>query len=158
MRGCLILLIAFGALAVNAMAQSSRSTNPEDERQVRKLETETGQFEQGNDLSIMALLADDWVGVANGNVLSKADLERGVKSNLVAHGNGPNPYTIEKKNLIVYLFGNLAVVTYVKEYRPTADTAQIRDEDVTDVFVRGPKNWVLQFSKFAPIAAKPSTR
>src|SRR5215471_18264754 len=113
MRGCLILFFAFGTLALDAMAQSSRVTNPQDEQQVRRLEAETGQFEQGNDLAMMALLADDWVGVANGNVLSKADLERGLKSNSSRHGNGPNPYTIEKKNLVVYQFGDTAVVTYV---------------------------------------------
>ena len=123
---------------------------------MRKLEAETGRFEQGNDLSLMALLGDDWVGVSNGHVLSKADLENGVKSNLSRHGNGPNPYAIEKKNLAVHQFGDTAVVTYVKEYRPTADTAQTREEDVTDVFVRSPKGWVLQFSKFAPMTAMPS--
>src|SRR3954449_2624222 len=105
----LILLFAFAALAVDAMAQSSRSANPQDEQQLRKLEAQTGQFEQANDLSIMALLADDWVGVGNGNVLSKADLEKGVKSNSTRHGNGPNPYTIEKRNLLVYQFGDAAV-------------------------------------------------
>jgi hypothetical protein len=156
MRGYSILLVAFGALAVDAMAQNSRTKNPQDEQQVRKIEAETGRFEQGNDLSILALLADDWVGVSNGHVLSKADLENGVKNNSSRHGNGPNPYGIEKKNLTVYQFGDTAVVTYVKEYRPTAETAQIREEDITDVFVRSPKGWVLQFSKFAPTTASPS--
>lgn len=156
MRGCLILLFAFGALAVDAMAQNSRTTNPQDEQQIRKLEADTGRYEQGNDLSIMSLLADDWVGVSPGHVLSKEDLEKGMKSNSSRHGDGPNPYAIEKKNLTVYQFGDTAVVTYVKEYRPTADTAQVHEEDVTDVFMRSPKGWVLHFSEFAPKAATPT--
>jgi len=105
----------------------------------------------------MGLLADDWVASSNGKVLSKADLEEGVKRNLAAHGNGPNPYTIEKKNLIVYLFGDTAVVTYIKEFRQIADTTKIHDEDVTDVFARGPKDWLWEFSKIGPAAAKAST-
>jgi hypothetical protein len=45
-----------------------------------------------------------------------------VKQNFVTHGNGPNPYKIEKKNMRVDLFGDTAVVTYIKEYRQTVDT------------------------------------
>ena len=55
----------------------------------------------------------------------------------------------------VYLFGDTAVVTYIKEYRQTPDTTKFFDEDVTDVLARSPKGWILQFSKISPLAAKP---
>ncbi len=151
MRRILILLFAVGALAVDASAQKP---NPQDEQQIRKIESQTGQLEQSNDLSIMGLLADDWVGSGEGRAMSRADLENGIKNNFTAHGNGPNPYTIEKKNLVVYLFRDTAVVTYTKEYRQLSDTRQVRNEDVTDVFVRSPTGWLLQFSKVAQVAAR----
>jgi hypothetical protein len=72
-----------------------------------------------------------------------------VKNNLVADGNAPSPYTIEKKSMQVYIFGDTAVVTYIKEYRQTPDTTKFFDEDDTDVFKRGPKGWLLQFSKIS---------
>jgi hypothetical protein len=152
-----MLLFTVGLLAVDARAQSPRSSKPQDEQQIRNIEAKCGQFEQANDLSIVGLLADDWVGSSNGRVMARADLEKGVKNNLIAHGNGPNPYTIEKKNLAVYVFGDTAVVTYTKEYRQTADVAQIHDEDVTDVFVRSSKGWLWQFSKISPALAKSAT-
>ncbi len=79
-----------------------------------------------------------------------------MKDNFAAHGNGPSPYTIEKKEMQVYVFGDTSVVSYLKEYRQTPDTTKVFDEDVTDVFRRGPKGWLWQFSKSCPAAAKPA--
>jgi hypothetical protein len=154
MRRILIQLFVVGIFAVDAKAQNAAISKPQDEQQIRRIEAEAGQFEQTNDPSIVSLLADDWVSVSDGKVLSKEGLEKGVKSNFTAHGNRPNPYTIEKKNLVVYLFADTAVVTYTKEYRQIPDTTQVHDEDVTDVFVRSPKGWLLQFSKITQVAAK----
>jgi hypothetical protein len=52
----------------------------------------------------------------------------------------------------VYLFGDRAGVTYIKEYRQTTDTTKFFDEDDTDAFKRGAKGWLLQFSKLSPVA------
>ena len=41
----------------------------------------------------------------------KKDFIANVKSNLDTHENGINPYTIEKRNLVVRVFGDTAVVT-----------------------------------------------
>src|ERR1700749_4175257 len=117
MRRILIQLFVVGIFAVDARAQSAAISKPQDEQQIRRIEAEAGQFEQTNDPSIVSLLADDWVSVSDGKVLSKEGLEKGVKSNFTAHGNRPNPFTIDKKNLVVYLFADTAVVTYTKEYR-----------------------------------------
>jgi len=48
-----------------------------------------------------------------------------VKRNLASHENGVNPYTIEKQNMQIHIFGDTAVVTYVKEYRQTPDNLKI---------------------------------
>jgi hypothetical protein len=100
---------------------------------------------------MMRLFASDFVSSGR-NVMSKQQLEEAVKSNFVSHRNGPSPVTIEKKNMMIYLFGDTAVVTYIKEYRQTRDTTKFFDEDDTDVFKRGTKGWLLQFSKLSPVA------
>lgn len=52
--------------------------------------------------------------------------------------------------MVVYRFGDTAVVTYIKEYRQTTDSAKFFDEHDTDVFKRGTTGWLLQFSKLSP--------
>ena len=84
--------------------------------------------------------------------MSKQQVEDAVRSNFVDHGNGPSPATIEKKNMAVYLFGDTAVVTYSKEYRQSRDITTFFDEEDTDVFKRGTKGWLLQFSKLSSVA------
>jgi ketosteroid isomerase-like protein len=74
-----------------------------------------------------------------------------VKHNFEAHENGPSPYTLEKKNMKVHLFGDMAVVTYIKEYRQAPDTTKFFDEDDTDVFTRDASGWHLRLTKISPV-------
>jgi hypothetical protein len=155
MRKIFLLLLAAAVLSSTVKAQSQTVANSEDEPQLRKIEEATGQLEQQNDSSKMDLFADDWVSVGGGKVITKKQFEENVNRNFVAHGSHQNPYTIEKKNMQVYLFADIAVVTYVKDYRQTTDTTKFFDEDITDVFARTPKGWIWQFSKSSPVIAKP---
>jgi hypothetical protein len=151
MRKAYVFLVLFAALTVVEAASSPRTTQTHDEQELRQIEATTAKGEQQNDVSMMGLFASDFVS-AGKRVMSKQQLEEAVRSNFVSHGNGPSPVTIEKKNMAVYLFGDTAVVTYIKEYRQTRDTTKFSDEDITDVFKRGTKGWLLQFSKFSPVA------
>ena len=90
--------------------------------------------------------------------LSKAEFRQNVKHNFAEHDNGPSPYTIEKKNMRVYFFGETAVVTYIKEYRQTPDTTKIFDEDDTDVFTRSFGGWHLRFTRVAPAPQPPGSK
>src|SRR5260370_32091329 len=98
----------------------------------------------------MGSLADDWVFLGAKKVLSKREFQENVKQNFVDHGNGPNPYTIEKKNMRVDLVGDTAVVTYIKEYRPPG-TTKFFDEDDTDVFTRDSHGWRLRLTESASV-------
>src|SRR5690348_9027879 len=91
-------LCAVGLLVTLAFAQTQRASKTQDEQALRKIESETAQFEQQNDASKMGALADDWVYLGR-KVLSKAEFQQNVKSNFATHDNGPSPYTIEKKNM-----------------------------------------------------------
>ncbi|SRR6266702_4612836 len=146
MRRIIGLLAATGLLVAVAFAQSQRASKTQDEQTLRKIESQTAQIEQANDVSKMGALADDWVLLGR-KILSKSEFQQNVKSN---SANGPSPYTVEKKNMRVDLFGDTAVVTYIKEYRQTADTTQFFDEDDTDVFTRSSDGWRLRLTKVAP--------
>ena len=153
MRNVAFLLAVAGLLTIRVSAQPQNSSKAQDESELRRIESETAKFEQQNDSKWTDLLADDWVLLGNNKNLTKTELQANVKQNFAAH-YGPNPYTIEKKNMRVDLFGDTAVVTYIKEYRQTADTAKVRDEDNTDVFTRSSKGWRLRLTKISPAPAK----
>ena len=146
MRKTIGLLAATGLLVAVAFAQSQRASKTQDEQTLRKIESQTAQIEQANDVSKMGALADDWVLLGR-KILSKSEFQQNVKTN---SANGPSPYTVEKKNMRVDLFGDTAVVTYIKEYRQTADTTQFFGEDDTDVFTRSSDGWRLRLTKVVP--------
>jgi hypothetical protein len=150
MRKTYVFLLLLGTLTVVGAASRPQVTQTQDEQELRQIESTTAKGEQQNDVSMMKLFASDFVS-AGRNVMSKQQLEDAERSNFVEHGNGPSPVTIEKKNMVVYLFGDTAVVTYIKEYRQTRDTTKFSDEDITDMLRRGTKGWLLQFSKFSPV-------
>jgi len=104
---------------------SSSQAQTNDEKGLRRIEAETARLEQQNDTSLVKFIADDWVCVnpARGSI-SKSEFIQNMKHNLDTHENGTNPYTIEKKNVLVRVFGDTAVVTYTKEYRQTPDTSK----------------------------------
>ncbi len=152
MRNVAFLFAVAGLLTIGVSAQLQNSSKAQDENELRRIESETAKFEQQNASSTTDLIADDWVGLG-AKVLTKSELQANVKQNFAAH-NGPNPYTIEKKNMRVDLFGDTAVVTYVKEYRQAVDTTKVYDEDNTDVFTRSSKGWRVRLTKVSPAPAK----
>ncbi len=137
------LVLAFGAIA-----QDLNSAKIEDEQTLRRVELQMARGEQENDWSKMSVFADDWVGLGR-NVISKSQVEQGVRHAAEEHGS--NPYTVEKKAMRVDLFGDTAVVTYTKEYRQTADTSKVAHEDDTDVFMRTSAGWRLRFTRISPV-------
>ncbi len=150
MKRVVVLFGAAGLLALGAFVKSQGATKGQDEQELRRIESETAKFEQQNEPSRMGSLADDWVFLGSKKVLSKREFQENVKRSFETHGDGPSPYTIEKKNMRVDLFGDTAVVTYIKEYRQTADTTKGFNEDDTDVFTRDTRGWRLRLTKVSP--------
>lgn len=156
MRRVVVLFGGTGLLAMAAFVQSHGMSKGQDEQELRRIESETAKFEQQNDPSNMTSLADDWVWLGGKKVLSKIEFQENVKRSFTTHDNGPNPYTIEKRNMRVDLFGDTAVVTYIKEYRQTTDTTKFFDEDDIDVFTRGSGGWRLRLTKVSPVQMEPA--
>jgi ketosteroid isomerase-like protein len=150
MRKASMSLLLLGTLVVVVAGNSPQTVKSQDEQQLRQIEATTAKCEQQNDASMMSLFADDFV-VSGKKVLSKQQVEEAVRNNLVAHGNGPSPYTIKKKNMQVYLFGDTAVVTYIRSIGrhqiPRSSSTRM-----TPMSSEGSKGWLLQFSKVSPAA------
>lgn len=153
MRNLFFLFAVAGLLTIGMSAQVQDSSKAQDESELRRIESDGATFEQQNDSKMTDSLAEDWILLGNKKALTKTELRANVKQNFAAH-NGPNPYTIEKQDMRVDLFGDTAVVTYIKEYRQTADTTKVYDEDNTDVFTRSSKGWSVRLSKVSPAPAK----
>jgi hypothetical protein len=56
--------------------------------------------------------------------LSKTEFIENVKRNGATQENGINPYMIEKANVQVRVFGDTAMVTFIKEYRQVPDSTK----------------------------------
>lgn len=137
------------ALALGAIAQNANNSKNEDEQALRRIEFQMARGEQENDWSKMsAIFSDDWVGLGP-KTISKTEIEQAVKHAAEEHGS--NPYTVEKKDMRVDVFGDTAVVTYTKEYRQQADTSKVAREDDTDVFTQSPAGWLLHFTRTSPV-------
>ena len=156
MRAYSALLIA-GFLLVPYSIPVDVATGNSDEQALRKIEAETVRLEQQNSPDIEKLLADDWV-CSGPRMLTKKEFVENVKRNFATHESGINPYTIEKQNVQVHIFGDTAVVTYVKEYRQAPDTSKFFREDDTDVFTRTATGWKLRFTKISPIQMQTASK
>jgi len=149
-------LLVLGLLLAATVIQSQVTSVSSDEQALRKIEAETAKLEQQSDSGLEKFLSDDWV-CAGSRALSKRQFVENVKRNSATHENGVNPYTIEKQNIQVHIFGDTAVVTYVKEYRQTPDTTKFFNEDDTDVFTRTANGWLLRFTKISPVQSQSAS-
>jgi len=130
-----------------------------DEKELKRIEAETATLEQRNDTSLAKFLADDWVCVGARSLSKKAFIQNVGQSfrRLNLDANGLNPYTIQKRDVQVHVFGDTAVVTYIKEYRQTPDPSKFFGEDDTDVFTRDTSGWHLRFTKMSPVQAQSAS-
>lgn len=155
MRASGALLVAGLFLTIPPIQSQAASGSP-DGQALRKIEMETAKLEQQSNPALEQFLADDWA-CTGARALSKKQFIENVKRNFTTHENGVNPYTIEKQNMQIHVFGDTAVVTYVKEYRQTPDTSKFFNEDDTDVFTRTPNGWLLRFTKISPVLAQSAS-
>ena len=141
-----------------------RTRSASDERELRRIEKETGRMEQEDNSAIADYLADDWVCVGL-KALTKREFVQNVRTNAATRrfstsqssGAPAHAYTIEKQDLQVRLFGHTAVVTYVNVYRQSLDAAKFFHEDDTDVFTRDSGGWHLRFTKILPVPVQSAS-
>ena len=155
MRLSAALLVSGLLLAATAIQSQVVTTSP-DEQALRKIEAETARLEQQNNPALEKFFSDDWVCTGS-RALSKKEFIENVKRSSATHENGVSPYTIEKLSIQIHIFGDTAVVTYVKEYRQTPDTTKFFNEDDTDMFTRAANGWLLRFTKISPVQSQSAS-
>jgi ketosteroid isomerase-like protein len=155
MRRLLPLLLA--GFFPTPLLKSQAAPPSADEQALRGIEAEIAKLEQQNDSTFAKFFAKDWICVGPTRVLSKSEFVENVRLNSITHERAVNPYTVEKKNMQVHVFGDTAVVTYVKEYRQTPDTTKFFNEDDTDVFTREAGGWRLRFTKVVPVQTQAAS-
>ena len=134
----------------------SVQTQTNDKEELARIEGQTSRLEQRNDTTLAKYFADDWVCFGARNLTKEQfiqNLQKNKSMSMLRFSYTPeiNSSRIEKKNLQVRVFGNTAVVTYIKEYHQTSDPSKFFDEDDTDVFTRDASGWHLRFTKIAPV-------
>ena len=154
------------AVAVAGLLFSTPSVRAQtnDEEELARIEGQTLRLEQRNDTTLAKYLADDWVCVG-ARSLTKEQFIQNLQKNQSLHvfryswqgALDISPYTIEKKHVQVRVFGNTAVVTYIKKYHQTSDTSKFFDEDDTDIFTRDASGWHLRFTKIAPVQTQSAS-
>jgi hypothetical protein len=156
-----ILLVIVAGVLFSAPSVRAQ-TNDNDQEELKRIEGQTSRLEQGNDTTLAKYLADDWVCVG-ARSLTKGQFIQNLQKNQSVHlfrfswQGAPDAPTIEKKHLQVRVFGDTAVVTYIKKYRQAPDTSKFFDEDDTDVFTRDASGWHLRFTKIAPVQTQSAS-
>ena len=153
----LVPLLLIGLFLVPPSLKSQAAPRSADEQALRGIETEIAKLEQQNDATLAKFFAEDWICLGPTRVLSKSEFVENVRRNFITHEKGVNPYAIEKKNMQVHVFGDTAVVTYVKEYRQTPDPTKFFNEDDTDVFTREAGGWRLRFTRVVPVQTQAAS-
>ena len=107
-------------------------TNHEEE--LARIEGRTSRLEQRNDTTLAKYLADDWVCFGARNLTKEQfiqNLQQNKSMRMLRFRYIPeiSSSRIENKNVQVRVFGDTAVVTYVKEYLQTSDPSKFFGED-----------------------------
>jgi hypothetical protein len=156
-----ILLVVVAGVLFSAPSVRAQ-TNDNDEEELARIEGQTSRLEERNDTTLAKYLADDWVCVG-ARSLTKGQFIQNLQKNQSVHvfrfswQGAPDAPAIEKKHLQVRVFGDTAVVTYIKKYRQTPDTSKFFDEDDTDVFTRDASGWHLRFTRIAPVQTQSAS-
>ena len=147
MRNVLVLRVGTSFLVASSLnCQIAPSAAGQE---LRRIELETAGLEEKNDVSLGKYLSNDWV-CGGARRLSKTEFIRNAKHNLRTNENGSNPYTMEKRNIEVHVFGETAVVTHVKKYRQVPASSKFFAEQGSEVFLLEVSGWHLRFTKIAP--------
>jgi len=153
MRKVAFMVVTFLIVATAAFSQkpdvpaSTSDVSQKDEQQILQVEAEMLKGEMNSDPVVFEkILADDCLNLPAGPGLTKIKLVEGIRK---SQGQAP-PYIASEEDMHVYMLGDTAVATYVKEYAVRANPDQVDRQDLTDVFVRSAGTWKLKISRSSP--------
>lgn len=146
---CLIVLWLlgtpiFGQVPSNAPIAAVSPSNQADHDALQKIEDDWLKGENTTDIAVLErVLADDYVN------LTPRGLGPG-KTEIVEHlrpraGQAP-PYTLETKNMHIYVLGETAVAAYDEAYIAKENGNVVR-ENTTHIFTKVQGTWKLRISR-----------
>lgn len=138
-----VLIVATAAFPQKP-AVTANEVSQKDEQQIQQIEAELLKGEMNSDPAVFEkILADDCLNLPAGPDFTKIKLVEGVRK---SQGQAP-PYTATVEDMHVYILGDIAIATYLKEYAVRANPSQVDRQDLTDVFIRSAGTWKLKISR-----------
>lgn len=143
---CLIVLCSWAAPAFTQNpSDSSPKAAPQSESQaIQRIEDDWLKGENTTDIAALErVLADDYVN------LGPRGLGPG-KAEIISHlqpraGQAP-PYSLDVKDMHIYILGDTAVAAYVKTYT-AKENGNVVHEDTTHIFTKDHGTWRLKISR-----------
>jgi len=142
-----IALLCFTSFAIgqNQAKPSPQSSATEvDQRAIQQIEDDWLKGENTTDVAVLdRVLADDYVNLTpSGTGPGKAEILKHLQPRA---GQGP-PYSLETRDMHIYILGDTAVVAYVKAYT-AKDGGNVVREDTTHIFMKDHGIWKLKISR-----------
>jgi ketosteroid isomerase-like protein len=150
MRQILSWLIVLCWCAAPAFTQNSSDSTPKmvaiqgDSQVIQQIEDDWLKGENTTDISVLErVLADDYVNLTpRGLGPGKAE----IISHLQPRAGQTPPYSLEVKDMHIYVLGDTAVAAYVKTYT-TKENGNVVREDTTHILVKDHGTWKLRISR-----------
>ena len=149
MRNALSLLLLFCCPAPAFTQDSSARPNaataqPADSEAIQHIEDDWLKGENTTDIAVLErVLADDYVNLTpRGLGPTKAE----IISHLQSRAGQAPPYSLETKDMHIYVLGDAAVAAYTKTYT-AAENGHVLTEDTTHIFTKEHGTWRLKISR-----------
>jgi ketosteroid isomerase-like protein len=145
---CLIALCCWAAPAFtqnpSKSAPNGGTAQPSEAQLIQQIEDDWLKAENSTDISVLErVLADDYVNLTpRGLGPGKAE----IISHLQPRAGETPPYSLEVKDMHIYVLGDTAVAAYVKTYTDKENGNVLR-EDTTHIFAKANGTWKLRISR-----------
>jgi len=150
MRQIVCFLIVLCWWAAPAFTQNASDSDPRtstvqsDSLLIQHIEEDWLKGENTTDIAVLErVLADDYVNLTpRGLGPGKAE----IISHLQPRAGQTPPYSLDVKDMHIYVLGDTAVAAYVKTYT-TKENGNVLYEDATHIFVKDHGAWKLRISR-----------
>lgn len=145
LRWLAVLCLTSFAISQDQAKPSPQSLATEaDQRAIQQIEDALVKGENTPDPAVFdRVLADDYETLNPGGPgPGKAQIVKGLQ----AHAGQPSPYSVEERDMHIYILGNTAVAACVRTYTAKAN-GNLAREDKTHVFTKDHGTWKLRFSR-----------
>jgi len=149
MRRVLACLIVLCSWAAPAFTQNLSDSSPKPAQQsesqvIQQIEDDWLKGEKTTDIAVLErVLADDYLNLTpRGLGPGKAE----IMSHLQPRAGQNPPYSLDVKDMHIYVLGDTAVAAYTKTYT-AKENGNVAHEDTTHIFTKDHGTWKLRISR-----------